>query len=69
LQSQLYEAELRQFEIGLRTSTDVLEAQTRLAEAQRAEIAALTEYQISLVDAAFATGTLLGAAKIEFEAL
>jgi outer membrane protein TolC len=69
LQSQLYEAELRQFEIGLRTSTDVLEAQTRLAEAQRAEIAALTEYQIALVDAAFATGTLLGAAKIEFEAL
>lgn len=67
LQAQLYEAELRQFELGLRTSTDVLETQTQLAEAQRAEIAALTEYQISLVDAAFATGTLMGAAKIEFE--
>ena len=67
LQAQLYEAELRQFEIGMRTSTDVLEAQTRLAEAQRAEIAALAEYQISLVDAAYATGTLLGAAKIEFD--
>ena len=67
LQSQLYEAELRQFELGLRTSTDVLETQTRLAEAQRAEIAALTEYQLSLVDAAYATGTLMGAAKIDFE--
>lgn len=67
LQAQLYEAELRQFELGLRTSTDVLESQTRLAEAQRAEIAALAEYQISLVDAAYATGTLLGAAKIEFD--
>lgn len=67
LQARLYDAELRQFEIGLRTSTDVLEAQTRLAEAQRAEIAALTEYHISLVDAAHATGTLLGAAKIELE--
>ena len=65
LQARLYEAELRQFEVGLRTSTDVLEAQTRLAEAQRAEIAALTDYQIALVDAAHATGTLLGAAKIE----
>lgn len=67
LQAQLYEAELRQFEIGLRTSTDVLEAQTRLAEAQRSEIAALAEYHISLVDASHATGTLLGAAKIEFD--
>ncbi len=67
LQARLYEAELRQFELGLRTSTDVLETQTQLAEAQRAEIAALAEYQISLVDAAYATGTLMGAAKIELE--
>lgn len=68
LQARLYEAELRQFELGLRTSTDVLVVQTQLADAQRTEIAALAEYQISLVDAAYATGTLMGAAKIEFEA-
>ncbi len=67
LQARLYEAELRQFEVGQRTSTDVLEAQTQLADAQRAEIAALADYQIALVDAAYATGTLLGASKIEFD--
>jgi len=67
LQARLYEAELRQFELGLRTSTDVLIVQTQLSEAQRAEIGALAEYQISLVDAAWATGTSMGAAKIELE--
>jgi outer membrane protein TolC len=67
LEAELYQAEIRQFEVGLRTSTDVLEAQTNFANAQSAEIAALTNYQISLVDMAFATGTLLGAAKVEWE--
>lgn len=67
LEEQLYQAEIRQFEIGLRTSTDVLEAQANFANAQSAEISALTEYQISLVDLAYATGTLLGAAQIEWE--
>ena len=41
-------------------------AQTNLADAQRAEISALTEYQIALVDLAYATGTLLGAAKVQW---
>jgi outer membrane protein len=45
----------------------VLEAQTDFAEAQRAEILALSEYQIALVDLAYATGTLLGAAKVRWE--
>jgi outer membrane protein TolC len=66
LEAELYQAEIRQFEVGLRTSTDVLEAQTNFANAQSAEIAALANYQISLVDLAFATGTLLGAAKVEW---
>jgi len=35
------------FNLGLRTSTDVLDAQTRLADAQSSEISAVTEYQIS----------------------
>lgn len=67
LNSNVYEAEKRQFEQGLRTSTDVLDAQTTLANAQLSELSALVEYQISLVDLAYATGTLLGAAQIEWE--
>jgi outer membrane protein len=67
LSSRVYEAERRQFEQGLRTSTDVLDAQTTLADAQLAELSALVEYQVSLVDLAYATGTLLGAAQIEWE--
>jgi len=67
LEARLTEAEIRQFEIGSRTSTDVLEAQARLANAQSAEIRALTEYQIALVDLAYATGTLLGAAKVDWQ--
>ena len=64
---RLYEAEKRQFELGLRTSTEVLNAQTNLADAQLAELSALVEYQIALVDLAYATGTLLGAANVEWE--
>jgi outer membrane protein TolC len=67
LDSRLFEAEKRQFELGLGTSTDVLEAQTNFADAQSAEILALTDYQIALVDMAYATGTLLGAAKVQWE--
>jgi outer membrane protein len=67
LDGRLYEAERRQFELGLRTSTDVLQAQTTFADAQSAEILALAEYQIALVDLSYATGTLLGAAKIRWE--
>ncbi len=67
LQGRLYEAERRQFELGLRTSTDVLDAQTNFANAQSAEITALAEYQIALVDLAYATGTILGSARIQWE--
>ena len=67
LNGRLYEAERRQFEQGLRTSTDVLIAQAQFANAQSSEIAALANYQISLVDMAVATGTLLGSAKIRWE--
>jgi outer membrane protein TolC len=67
LNGRLYEAERRQFELGARTSTDVLDAQTKFADAQSAEITALAEYQIALVDLAYATGTVLGAARIQWE--
>ena len=67
LDGRLFEAEKRQFELGLRTSTDVLQAQTTFANSQSAEILALAEYQIALVDLSYATGTLLGAAKVRWE--
>jgi outer membrane protein len=67
LENRLFEAEKRQFELDLVTSTDVLQAQTNFADAQSAEILALSEYQIALVDLAYATGTLLGAAKVQWE--
>lgn len=60
-------AEQNQFEVGARTSTDVLDAATRLADAQSSEIIALTDYQISQVDLAFATGTLMGNAKVDWQ--
>jgi outer membrane protein TolC len=67
LAGRLYEAEKRQFAAGLRTSTDVLDQQAKFANAQSAEIRALTEYQIAQVDLAYATGTLIGAAKVRWE--
>ncbi len=56
--------EQRQFEVGLRTSTDVLDAAARLADAQSREVDALAGYEIALIDLAFATGTTLGSAGI-----
>jgi outer membrane protein TolC len=67
LAGRLYEAEKRQFELGLRTSTDVLDAQAKFANAQSAEVKSLAEYQIAQVDLAYATGMLLGAAKVRWE--
>lgn len=58
--------EQRQFDVGLRTSTDVLDAQSRLADAQSREVRSLADYQIALVDIAFATGTLLGRTQVNF---
>ena len=66
-ESRVLEVEIRQFEQGLRTSTEVLEAQTRLANARLSEISAVTEYQIAQVDIAFATGTVLGASRVSWE--
>ena len=67
MSGRLYQAEKRQFELGLRTSTDVLNAQSQYANALLTEVSAITEYEISRVDLAFATGTLLGAAKITYQ--
>jgi outer membrane protein TolC len=67
LAARTLQGEERQFDVGLRTSTDVLDAQSRLADAQSREVQSLAAYQIALVDIAFATGTLLGQSKVEFE--
>jgi outer membrane protein len=65
LNTRTLQAEERQFDVGETTSTDVLDATARLAQARLAEINAVVEYQIAQVDLAFATGTLLGASKVE----
>ncbi len=67
LQGRLAQAEQRQFELGARTATEVLDAQSKLADAQSAEIRALAAYQRSLIDLAYFTGTLLGAANVDWE--
>jgi outer membrane protein TolC len=69
LAARVVDAETRQFERGLRTSTDVLDAQTRLADARVSEISAVVTYQVAQIDLAFATGTVLGAANITWEPL
>jgi outer membrane protein len=66
LAGRTYEAEKRQFDVGLRTSIEVLDAATRLGDAQSREVRALASWQISLVDLAFATGTQLGQARIDW---
>jgi outer membrane protein TolC len=66
LAGRTLEAEQRQFAAGSRTSTDVLDAAARLADAQSAEIRALADYEIAKVDLAAATGTVLGSASVEW---
>ncbi len=67
LAARTFDAEQRQFDVGLRTSTDVLNAAATLADSQLAEIRALTDYQVSQIDLAFATGTLLGQSRVSWE--
>ncbi len=55
-----YRVEQSQFQLGHRTSTDVLYAATRLADAQLSRIRAFVDYEIALINLARATGTLLG---------
>lgn len=66
LETRTLSAERRQFDVGRTTSTDVLDADTRLAIARLREIDAIVDYQIAQVDLAFATGTLLGASRVDW---
>lgn len=64
LEARNYQAEQGQFRLGLRTSTEVLDAETRLADARIALVDALAAYEIAQVDLAHATGLLLGATRV-----
>ena len=66
LTGRTYEAEKRQFDVGLRNSVDVLDAASRLGDAQSREVNALAGWQVALIDLAFATGTQLGQARIDW---
>jgi hypothetical protein len=69
LAGRTYEAEKRQFDVGLRNSIDVLEAASRLGDAQTREVNALSGYEIALIDAAFATGTVVGGSRVRWDDL
>lgn len=64
LSARTLRAEQRQFDVGGSTTTNVLDASTRLAIAQLQEINAIVDYQIAQIDLAAATGTTLGATRI-----
>jgi outer membrane protein len=55
-----YRVEQSQFQLGVRTSTDVLLSARGLADAQLSQIRAFADYEIAQVNLARATGTLLG---------
>jgi len=62
-----YRVEQSQFQLGRRTSTEVLRAATDLAEAQLRRIAAFADYEIAQVLLARATGTLLGRGQVQLQ--
>lgn len=64
LNTRTLEAERRQFDQGQSTSTDVLDRQKDLTSARSAEIRAVISYQVTQINLAEATGTLLGAARV-----
>ncbi|MFI4873172.1 MAG: TolC family protein [Phycisphaerales bacterium JB061] len=67
LNTRTLSAERRQFELGGSTSTDVLNAASRLVSARSDEIRAVVDYQIAQLNLAQSTGMVLGAAKVRWE--
>ncbi len=66
LNERTLRSEESQFDSGRSTSTDVLDADARLADARLRDIQAVVDYQLAQIDLALATGTLLGADRIEW---
>lgn len=62
-----YRVEQSQFQLGRSTSTDVLQAASRLADAQSRRISAFADYEITQIQLARATGTLLGYGQIQLQ--
>ena len=60
-------ASQRQYDLGRLILTELLDAQTRYADALSSEMVALVEYQISQLDLALSVGALLSATRVEFE--
>lgn len=60
-------SEQRKFEVGKKTSLDVLQAQDELALAESAELAAIVEYMIALVRLEETKGTLLKSSGITIQ--
>lgn len=56
------------FQLGQRTSVEVLDAASNLADAQLRKISAFASYEIAQVYLARATGTLLGYGRIQLHA-
>ena len=64
---RLLAAEQRQYDAGLRTATELIDAQTNLAAAELSLARAVSGYELARVDLAEATGTVLGKAGVEVE--
>ncbi len=62
-----YQVEQSQFQLGQRTSREVLNAAGRLGDAQLRRIYAMADYEVAQVRLAEATGTLLGRGQIQLE--
>jgi outer membrane protein len=62
-----YQVEQSEFQLGRRTSTEVLQAASNLASAQSRRISAFADYEIWQVRLARATGTLLGYGQIQLQ--
>lgn len=62
-----YRVEQLRFQLGQRTSVEVLDAASNLADAQLRKISAFASYEIAQVYLARATGTLLGYGQIRLE--
>ena len=64
---RIYDGEVKQFEGGVRTSTEVLAAAQFLANAQIRNLQAISDYEIAKVELAYATGTHLGYSDVMLE--
>lgn len=69
LAERTYNAEDNLFKAGTGSSIDLLNANNRLADARSNLIRAAANYQLALVELAFATGTLLGATRVDWSPL